>query len=399
MKKQIKQDAKLGLTVDKNVRKSCNQNEITNVFLTGSTGFIGAYLCFYLLKTTTYHLYLLVNTPDESAGLARVFDNLEKYNLLQKCHAEHLKNRITILCGDLAKNNFGLALSDWHSLTNKIDCIYHNGAITHYLTHYDDLKASNVDGTKTIIKLAITERLKYIHYISTTLIFGWTPIRKLAENATNTAFKHVDFGYAESKWVAEQLIWQAKQLGVHVKIYRPAMVTASSEGQYTEKDIVARALTYLLNHQVTINLPNQISFIPVDEVAADIIAISLLENTKHDVYHLTAEYTNLPMICRYLTEQYHYQFNPLSLAEFNKHLQCHASEKDIIFPLVSFFNAHYKKIDKMHHKRYCRSNYLAALSEINISRKIYSLENTLNFIIQFLQKNKWIEKAYKPPSL
>ncbi|TAL63244.1 MAG: NAD-dependent epimerase/dehydratase family protein [Legionella sp.] len=399
LSQQIKQDAKLGLRVDKNSQPVCQKQDIKQVFLTGSTGFIGAYLCFYLLKNTQYHLFLLVNAPDEAKGLSRVLANLEQYQLLQKCQAEHLEDRITVICGDLRKEHFGLTPSKWQYLSDILDSIYHNGAVTHYLTCYEDLKAANVDGTKTIIKLATNQRLKYIHYISTTLIFGWTPNKQLAEDTQNASFKYVDFGYAESKWVAEQLIWQSEQLGVPIQIYRPAMVTASTEGQYTEKDIVARSLSYLINHQVAINLPNQISFSPVDEVAEDIIAISLLETTRYKAYHLTADYANLPQISHYLTEKYDYQFNYISLAEFNAHLLEHASEQDLIYPLVSFFNNHYKKIDKMVNKRYCRKNYLAALETINPAREQTRMESTVDFIIKYLQSHRLLKSKPKVSSI
>ena len=390
-KHQIKNDARLHWTIEPSILPVCPKNDIHHILLTGSTGFIGAYLCFNLLKMTDYQLVLLVNASDNHTGLSRVLNNLKQYGLLERCQAMGLEQRISIICGNLAKNHFGLDPSSWQNLAATIDSIYHNGAVTHYLSRYEDLKPSNVDGTNTIIQLATTHRLKYIHYISTTLIFGWTPTKLLVEDTRNTTFKYVDFGYAESKWVAEQLIWQSEELGVPIQIYRPAMVTASSENQYTDKDIVARSLVYLLNHHVTINLPNQISFMPVDETAEDIIAISLLEDSKHKVYHLAAEYANLPMICQYITEQYHYPFNSMSLVEFNAHLQHHATEQDLIYPLVSFFNNHYKKIAKMDNKRYCRNNYLEAKKLITTEPYSTPLHKTLDFIMNYLQNNKLIQ--------
>lgn len=394
---QIKNDARLNCTVEPSILPACTKNAIHHCLLTGSTGFIGAYLCFNLLKMTNYQLVLLVNAADEPTGLSRVLKNLDQYGLLERCQVMGLEQRVSILCGNLAKDHLGLEPCNWQNLAETIDSIYHNGAITHYLSRYEVLKPSNVDGTNTMIQLAATHHLKYIHYISTTLIFGWTPKRLLVEDTRNTAFKYVDFGYAESKWVAEQLIWQSEKLGIPIQIYRPAMVTASSENQYTDKDIVARTLVYLLNHQVAIDIPNQISFMPVDQTAEDIIAISLQEHPKHKVYHLAAEYANLPMICRYFSEHYHYSFNYMSLSEFNNHLQQHATEKDLIYPLVSFFNTHYKKIEKMNKKRYCRNNYLEAKKLFQGEQTTAQFHETLDFIMRYLQNNQLIHPASKTP--
>lgn len=388
--KQIKQDAILRLTSNTTFKTCCIKAEIKHALLTGSTGFMGAYLLFYLFNMTDYQLYLLVRSPDEQTGLSRVLKNLDKYNLLSKCHIEELQKRLHIICGDLSKENFGLSQSAWNHLASVIDCIYHNGAITNYLTRYEDIKSTNVDGTRSIIELALTSRLKYLHYISTTLIFGWTPTKQLAEDKRNSGFKYVDFGYAESKWVAEQLIWQAQKLGVPIQIYRPAMVTASSDRKYTKEDIVARSLTYLLNHNIAIDIPNQISFMPVDEATAEIVALSLLDKPEHIVYHITADYANLPMICSYLTKKYNYQFNYLNFDQFNQHLKQNASSQDLVYPLINFFDTHHKKMDKMHNKRYCRKNYLAGLNKLKQPIQKYSFEETLDFIMQFLMDNQLV---------
>lgn len=387
---QIKCDAKLQSLKNNLIQPAIEKKKIKKVLLTGGTGFIGAYLLFFLLKMTDYHIILLVRSKNEDTGLQRVLINLEKYKLLSQCETRHLKSRISIICGDLSEINLGLTELAWDQLATKIDCIYHNGASTHYLAHYKDLKSSNVDGTNTIIKLALSKRLKYIHYISTTLIFGWTPLNLIKEDHRNTSYRHVDFGYAETKWVAEQLIWQAQKMGVPIQIYRPAMVTASSDGQYTKDDIVARTITYALNHGVAVDMPNQISLMPVDKVAADIVTISLLDKPQYTAYHLVSEYANFPIICHYLTQKYNYQFTYMSLMHFNQHLQKNTSPKDLIFPLINFYSLHYKKINKMHNKRYSSKHYLTALSETSHPTKKYTLADTLDFIIQFLQQNKLI---------
>lgn len=388
--KQIRNDAHLKWPKTLNLKSQCRKAEIKNILLTGSTGFLGAYLLYELLKKTECHLYLLVRAKDEASGLSRVIHNLRTYHLLDALQLIPINHRITIVCGDLAQINLGLEDNTWMQLAEHIDCIYHNGAITHYLSSYQDLRSTNVLGTQTIIQLAMTTRLKYIHYISTTLIFGFTPVKYLVEDQRNSRFKHVHFGYAESKWVAEQLIWHADRFSVPIQIYRPAMVTASSQGQYTKEDIVARSLTYFLNHGVALNIPNQISFMPVDKVAHDIVLISLCQDPKHKVYHIASSYANLPMICRYLTETYQFQFQYLSLADFNQHLLNFASVKDLIYPLVSFFNAHYHRIDKMRHKRYGRKNYLDALTVVNSPAKSFTLEETIDFMMQFFYKTKLI---------
>lgn len=393
--KGISDDAKLNLTKLPTVKPYCKKTEIKNIFLTGCTGFIGAYLLLQLLKLSHFHIHLLVQAGNTNDAYERVVNNLKKYDLLPEANHYQLNERITTYCGDLSKNNFGLLDSDWQHLCDLIDSIYHNGAVTNYLASYDELKPANVDGTQFIISLALTSRLKYLHYLSTTFIFGWTPAKHVNENNHNSTFKHLDFGYAQSKWVAEQLVWQASDLGVPVQIYRPAWVTASSNAKYTEDDIIARALIYMINHQVVPSVINQISLMPVDKVASDIVNISLIENPTVHAYHLTAKYANIPQITAYITKKYGYQFTNVSLAKFNQHLQTYAKPKDVLYPLVPFFNIHYPKILKMSDKIYSRTNYLAALTNIDNPVHEYSYQEMTDFIIQFLQQKQLIASISK----
>jgi len=41
----------------------------------------------------------------------------------------------------------------------------------------------------------------------------------------------LDFGYAQSKWVAEQLVFAAGRQGLNVRVYRPSFITASTDAR------------------------------------------------------------------------------------------------------------------------------------------------------------------------
>ena len=80
---------------------SKNSRNPKSIFLTGSTGFLGAYLLVELLAKTTANVYCLVRSSDiESASclLNRIEKNLEFYSLWQ----ENFASRIIPIVGDLS---------------------------------------------------------------------------------------------------------------------------------------------------------------------------------------------------------------------------------------------------------------------------------------------------------
>ncbi len=59
-------------------------------------------------------------------------------------------NRITIILGDLALQNFGLSEDAFRLLSEKVDTILHCGAVVNHILPYSFHKAANVDGTKQV---------------------------------------------------------------------------------------------------------------------------------------------------------------------------------------------------------------------------------------------------------
>jgi len=66
--------------------------------------------------------------------------------------------------------------------------------------------------------------------VSSTFIYGWTVKARLFETDNNPEMENLDFGYAQSKWVAEQLVLAAQQHGLDARIYRPSLISASTNG-------------------------------------------------------------------------------------------------------------------------------------------------------------------------
>lgn len=74
------------------------------MLLTGSTGFLGAFLVRNLIMQTQAHIHCVIRTSVEDDPLQRVLENLAKYKLLdgKSLTEEIVKERVSCLTGQPA---------------------------------------------------------------------------------------------------------------------------------------------------------------------------------------------------------------------------------------------------------------------------------------------------------
>ncbi|HEY9669421.1 MAG TPA: SDR family NAD(P)-dependent oxidoreductase, partial [Coleofasciculaceae cyanobacterium] len=141
--------------------------EPTSIFLTGATGFLGAFLLQELLDQTQAEIYCLVRSPDVESAKTRLHNNLQSYDLWH----EDYRARIIPVLGDLAQPQLGLSTEQFEQLAHQIDAIYHNGALLNYVYPYSKFKPINVLGTQEVLRLACQTKVKPVHHISSVAVF------------------------------------------------------------------------------------------------------------------------------------------------------------------------------------------------------------------------------------
>src|SRR5260370_41657811 len=117
---------------------------------------------------------------------------------------EMFDRRVIPICGDLGQSKLGLMQDTWDFLASEIETVFHNGATVNYLFNYDLMRDANVLGTNEVVRLAFEGRSKEFNYVSTTFEFGWAFTSALHETDLNENMQLLDFGYSQSKWLAEQ---------------------------------------------------------------------------------------------------------------------------------------------------------------------------------------------------
>jgi thioester reductase-like protein len=255
----------------------------SRILLTGCTGFLGVHLLEALLARTRATVYLLVRAQDEDSGMERVRRTLREAGISPP---SGLEERCIIVPGDLAHPLLGLSEGDFKSLAGELDAIIHCGAAVNLVKPYEGLKAPNVLGTQEVLRLAVTNgfstRVKPVHFVSTNGVFsssceaGAPPCLEADDAASSQNWQRLDGGYAQTKWVAEQMCRLARTRGLPVSILRCGNLAPSSRtGVWNTSDFIYLALRGSLEvGAVPADAGWALDMTPVDFAAAAIVHLT-----------------------------------------------------------------------------------------------------------------------------
>ncbi|OBJ67181.1 carboxylic acid reductase [Mycobacterium colombiense] len=280
--------------------------EVRTVLLTGATGFLGRFLAMEWLEGLAESggtLICLTRGADATQARQRIEAVLGSDSALLERFRALAADHLEVVAGDIGEPRFGLDEATWRRLVDTVDLVVHPAAHVNHVLPYRQLFAPNVVGTAEIIRLAITRRLKPIHYVSTLgvsavahqLVDEDTDIRRSVPSCT------VDDGYANgygiSKWAGEVLMREAHDLcGLPIAVFRPGMILADSRyaGQLNVPDIFTRLLFSLVTTGVA---PRSFyrggggrphyEGLPVDFLADAIAAIGPQHGSSFDTYNTT----------------------------------------------------------------------------------------------------------------
>jgi amino acid adenylation domain-containing protein/thioester reductase-like protein len=314
------------------------------VFLTGVTGFLGAFLLHDLLKIEEVkQVACLVRAKNSDHARQRIHGALSEYSLWK----DEFIERIVPICGDLSSESLGLDKTEFDKLGEWASVIFHAGAHVNYIQPYTAHRPANVLGTLNVLRLANTGRIKALHYLSSIAAYGptgfFTGSRFLAENEPLrphvSALKY-DTGYSQSKWVAEQLIWAAQKKGGAVAIYRPGFIMGDSlRGVGNPKDFVARFIKgcILLGSYPELSRQRK-EFVTVDYVSGTLLQIARGTSNLGNAYNLVPLNSHDSVDLDNLFDllgKCGFQLKPLSYSQWVHKLSTHPNlSKSPLFPLL-----------------------------------------------------------------
>ncbi|MEG4208055.1 amino acid adenylation domain-containing protein [Microcoleus sp. Pol7_A1] len=313
-----------------------------HIFLTGATGFLGAFVLYELLQRTQASVHCLVRAANAGAGLQRIQQNLEKYGLW---HPD-FSSRIYAIPGDLGQPLLGLTPREFERLAAQIDVIYHNGAPVNFVKPYSAVKAETVLGTQETLRLAIVNKVKPFHFISTVAVFGtigyFTGLKMLYETDDLSMGKdYVHMGYTRSKWVAEKLVWAAQSRKLPITILRPGLVLGHSKTGITKTDdYPSRLIKGCIQIGSFPDLSDQKEeLIPVDYASQAIAHLTTQPESIGKVFHLVPQPGNNVTLTQLfnMIRSYGYSLKQLPYSEWKEELLKHSqAEENALYPLLPF---------------------------------------------------------------
>ncbi len=309
----------------------------SSIFLTGATGFFGAFLLKELLSEAHATVFCLVRAKDNDHALQRIIDTFAKYRI-PLSDAETA--RIQALPGDLEKPCLGLPQARFIALSRNLDAVFHCGAAVNYVDTYDTLKATNVTGSKEVLRLCSQYRPIPLHYISSVSVFetiGFFTDQKMIResDSVDLSADFVRLGYSQSKWVAEKLMENARDQGLPVNIYRTGYVMGHSEtGVSNTTDHIARYIAGCIEMGCAPILDEYASLAPVDHLAAALRHIALKHQPRGETFHLcNPEFTTVSEIYRNI-KRFGFPLELVSYTEWKRKL-AEAPTSNPLYPLLS----------------------------------------------------------------
>jgi thioester reductase-like protein len=260
------------------------------IFLTGSTGYIGAHVAANLLQDHGAALNVLVRARDPHEAELRLWQALQLHLDFPRFY-EFLQTRIRIFRGDLTTAQFGLARDDYDRLIHTTDSVIHCAASLNRKSEKSCLNV-NLRGTLEVLQLAMRVRhyhgLRRFSHVSTVAVSGKRKNEVVAEDKS-IDWERSDYDpYARTKKFCEHMIRQLLP-EVPITIFRPSIVLGDSRRAETTQFDMVKAFVFLAGLPVLPFRPNdKIDIVNVDFVADAISTLHMKANPEHDTYHLSS---------------------------------------------------------------------------------------------------------------
>ena len=260
------------------------------IFLTGSTGYIGAHVAADLLEGHGASLNLLVRASEAGEAQSRLWRALQLHMDFAHFY-EYLQTRMRVFCGDLTSTGFGLGRDDYDRLVHTTDSVIHCAAS---LNRKSEKSCLNVNLRGTLEVLTLARQVEHYHglrrfsEVSTVAVAGKRKNEVVTEDAA-IEWDRSDYDpYARTKKFCEHMT-RVLLPDTPKTVFRPSIVLGDSRHAETTQFDMVKAFVFLAGLPVLPFRPtDRIDIVNVDFVADAIATLHQKDQPKYDLYHLSS---------------------------------------------------------------------------------------------------------------
>ena len=260
------------------------------IFLTGSTGYIGAHVAANLLSGHDATLNLLVRGRDPRDAELRLWKAIQLHMPFHQFY-DYLQAKIRIYRGDLTLPQFGLARDEYDRLVHTTDSVVHCAASLNRKSEKSCLNV-NLRGTLEVVQLALQSQyyhgLRRFSDVSTVAVAGKRSNEIVTEDRA-IEWERSDYDpYARTKKFCEHMVRELLP-DVPITVFRPSIVLGDSRYAETTQFDMVRSFVFLAGLPVLPFRPDdKIDIVNVDFVAGAIADLHMKPNPAHEIYQLSS---------------------------------------------------------------------------------------------------------------
>jgi thioester reductase-like protein len=260
------------------------------IFLTGSTGYIGAHVAANLLDQHGASLNVLVRARDPQDAQLRLWQALQLHLEFPRFY-EYLQTRVRVFVGDLTSPGFGLARDEYDRLIHTTDSVIHCAASLNRKSEKSCLNV-NLRGTLEVLTLARNAEhyhgLRRFSEVSTVAVAGKRSNEVVNEDRS-IEWDRSDYDpYARTKKFCEHMTRMLLP-DTPKTIFRPSIVLGDSRRAETTQFDMVKAFVFLAGLPALPFRPNdKIDIVNVDFVADAIATLHQKDQPRWDTYHLSS---------------------------------------------------------------------------------------------------------------
>lgn len=272
--------------------KSFAPRPIHKLLITGASGYLGSHILHDVLRFTEAEVFVMMRHTETEAAYQRLAGILTEYFGASAAHV--LRDRVTIVYGNLEEPNLGMLPEVHKLLSEQLDAIIHSAADVRHFGDSAAFERTNVNGTRALLDLVASRPGMSFHHISTMGI----PEDLAMSGQWERALQHSSFPadmqlenlYSNSKLDAERLLFEAAASGIPVTAYRAGNLSCHSASGRFQTNIESNAYYRMLKAMLLLNKAPEADwdtdFTPIDYASRAVVELAFNAESANRIYHI-----------------------------------------------------------------------------------------------------------------